>query len=114
MRVGEKPMSINRTDRLRNTLADILAAVESNNASPPRNKVDQAFEGGLHSKQIGIDIRMIELNMRKNQGVGKVVQELWPLVEERGVVLIPLEEKRPRGPHHKAGTEVFRHAPDEK
>src|SRR5260370_39458336 len=114
MQTNNKPIPLHRTKRLHTTPADILAPVKSYNASPPWNKIDQAFEGSLHSRKIGINIGMIELNMRKDQGVGKVVQELGPLVEERSIVLIPFEQKRPGRPHHETSPEVLRHASNQK
>src|SRR5260370_16588561 len=54
-RVSKKTISLNRTERLRNTLANILAPVKCNNAPPPRNKVDQAFECRLYGRKTGID-----------------------------------------------------------
>ena len=60
---------------------------------------------------------MIELDVGQDRRVGKVVEELRPLVEEGSVVLIALQQKRPRAGlcgrlHLEAGAEIFSYPAD--
>src|ERR1700679_3546607 len=114
IRVSRKTIPLDRAKRLSHTLPNILAAIKSNNASTPRNKIDETLESSLHSRKIGVDIRVIEFDVRKNKRVRKVVQKLRPLVEKCGVILVAFEQKWPRLTHHKAGAEVLCNSPNEK
>ena len=78
-----------------------------------RDKIDEALECSLHCFEIGVDIGVIELNVREDQRVRKVVQKLRALVEEGGVVFVAFNDEGARGTQLKAGAEVLRNAADE-
>jgi hypothetical protein len=57
-----------------------------------RQPVHQAPEGALHVREVPVDVGVVELDVREHRGNGPVVQELRPLVEEGGVVLVALDD----------------------
>ena len=59
--------------------------------------------------QVGKDVGMVELEVVEDRGAREVVDELAALVEERGVVLVGLDDKQRRRPRAGA-TEPGRHA----
>ena len=95
------------------TFSDIGAPIVGDDEAAARDEIDQTFEGDFDGFKIGVDVGMIELNVGEDQHVGKVVQELWAFIEERGVVLVAFDDEGARGPEMKTGAEVFRYAADE-
>ncbi len=69
----------------------------------PKNRVDVR-------KNVGV----IVFDVVDDQGARPVVHELRPLVEERRVVLVRLDDKVLRRPEPRRDTEVARHTADEK
>ena len=115
MRIRLKSVPLHRAERPRHALAHVLAAVERHQPPAPRNQVHQPLERRLHRRQVRVDVRVVELHMGQDRRVGKVVQELRPLVEERRVVLVAFEDEGlayslHHRPHHEAGAKVLRHA----
>ena len=78
-----------------------------------RHQIDEPLECDLHRFEIGVDVGVVELNVREDQRVGKVVQKLRPLVEEGRVVFVAFEDEGARGTKLKAGAEVLRDAADQ-
>src|SRR3984885_7230673 len=100
MRLFTESIPLHRTKRPRNAFANVLASIEGNDASAPRNQIYKPFERSLYGRKVSVDIGVIKLHMRQNRRIGKVVQELRSLIEERCIVLITLQQKRPCWPHH--------------
>ncbi len=95
-------------------LGDVVAAVEGDEAASLGDEVDHALEGGLHGREVGVDVGVVELDVSEDGDVGKVVEELGPLVEEGGVVLVAFEDEGARAlVDAEAGAEVFGDASDE-
>ena len=94
------------------TFSDIGAPIVGDDEAAARDEIDQTFEGDFDGFKIGVDVGMIELNVGEDQHVGKVVQELWAFIEERGVVLVAFDDEGARGPEMKTGAEVFRYTSD--
>ena len=109
-----KSVAFHAAERARDALRNVLAAVVGNNDAATRHQVHQPLECCLHRLKIGINIRVIELHVRKNQRIGKVVQKLWAFVEESSVVLVAFDDEGARGPQLKTGFEVFSHASNQK
>src|ERR1035437_2330164 len=97
-----------------NALRYVLAAVECNNQAAARNQVHEPLEGCLHSFKICVNIRVIEFHVGQNQCVGKVVQKLWPFVEEGRIVLVALKDEGARGTKLEARSKDFRPAANQK
>ena len=114
MRQRIEAITLDRAEGLGDALADVLAAVKGDDAAAPGNKIDQALEGSLYRRQDRRRCRRDRTRRASGWRVGKVVQELRPLVEEGGVVLVAFEDERSGGSNHEAGAEVLRHAADEK
>src|SRR6201998_2163060 len=92
------------------TLSHVVAAFKGNKQAATWHKIYQAFERHLHRFEIGIDVRMIKIDMREDHRIREVVQELWPLVEEGCVVFISLDDESVRWPKLEAGAEVLSHS----
>ncbi len=110
---GFEPVALDGTKCAGNTFIHVGAAVEGNHPATARDQVDQPAEGGLHRSEIVVDIGVIELHVGKDQGIGKVVHELRPFIEEGGIVLIALEDEWLALAHAKAGAKIFRDAADQ-
>src|SRR5436190_399478 len=78
-----------------------------------RDERDQARERGLHRLQVGVDVGVVELEVADDGHVRVVVDELGPLVEERGVVLVALHHEVAPLAEMIAAGEVAGHAADE-
>ena len=76
-------------------LIHIGSTIEGDDPSPPRHQVHQPFECRLHRLEVAVNIRVIKLDVRQNQRVGKVMHELRTLVEEGRIVLVSLEDEGP-------------------
>ena len=78
-----------------------------------REHAHEVVELGLDRGEVREDVGVVELEVVQDRGPGRVVHELRPLVEERGVVLVRFddEERSRRGPRRDA--EVVRHAADQ-
>src|ERR1700679_1488949 len=66
IRIRSEAVTLNRTKRLSYAFADIFTTVKSNDAPTPWNKVHKTPEGSLHRGKVGIDIGVIELNVRED------------------------------------------------
>ncbi len=53
----------------------------------------EAAEGEHHRVEVGVDVRVIELDVVDHGDVGQVLQELGGLVEERAVVLVAFDDE---------------------
>ena len=57
-----------------------------------RQRLGEPLIGGLVMRHVLIDVGVVELHARQHRGSGAVVEELWPLVEVRGVVLVAFDD----------------------
>ena len=73
-------------------LCHVCVPIVSNNRSAAWDQVDEALECRLHRGEIGVNVRVVKLHVRQDKRVGKVVQKLWALVEERRVVFVALQQ----------------------
>src|SRR5260370_25755291 len=90
-----------------------IARIKCNNPPASRNQVHQSLEGRFDRVEIFIDIRVVEFDRSKNQGIRKVVQKLWTLIEECGVILVAFENKVLAFAQPKTPAEIFRDTTDE-
>src|SRR5271169_5115919 len=120
MQVGDSPrcigagtISLHRAERASKTTLEAVSGIESDDAAAARHEVHQALEGGFHSVEVLVNISVIKFNRRQDDGVRKVVQELWTLVEERSIVLIAFDDEVLPLSQLKAAAEVFRDSADQ-
>ena len=81
--------------------------------SAPRGAPQQQVKLPKHRIQVGIDIGVIVLDIVDDHGARAVVQELGVLVEERGVVLVALNNKMPPAPQPGGAFEITGRSPDQ-
>ena len=79
----------------------------------PWNQVDEALKGDADRREIGIDVGVIELDVVDHADVREVLEELRGLVEERAVVLVPLDHELAATSNPVAALEVLGNAADE-
>ena len=108
-----KSVALDGTEGAAHTLGDVGTAVVSDDEAASRNEIDEAFEGCFDGFEVGVDVSVVELNVREDERSGKVVEELGALVKERSVVLVALEDEVARGAELEARSEVLRDAADE-
>ena len=75
---------------------------------------DEFAEGILDCLLVGKDIGVVELHRSQNHDLRAVVQKLGLLVEERGVVFVPLDHELGSCAQAPGPAEVKRHAANEK
>ena len=68
---------------------------------------------GLDRFYVGIDVGVVEFDRSDDRGLRVVVDELWNLVEKRGVVLIAFDDEVFALSEPKALPEVLRHPADQ-
>ena len=78
-----------------------------------RNQVDEAPERQPDRLQVGIDVGVVVLDVVDDGDVGQVLQELRGLVEERAVVLVPLDDELAAAADAVAAAEIVGDAADE-
>ena len=81
--------------------------IESDDASPARHQIHQTLERGFDRIEILVDVGMIKLDRGQNHCIGKVVEELGPLIEEGGIVFVAFEDEVLPRAEMKARPEVF-------
>ncbi len=111
--VGGESVALDAAERAGYAFGDVGAAVVGDDEAAARNEIDEALESDLDGFEIGVDVGVIELDVGEDERVGKVVEELWALVEEGGVVFVAFDDEGARGAELKAGAEVLRYATDE-
>ncbi len=115
VRVFEKAVALDLAEGTGRALGNVLACIERHETAAARYEIHHALECSLHGFEVGVDVGVVELDVCQDCGIRKVVQELWALVEEGGVVLVAFENERPRAVlHMEAAAEVFCDATDEK
>ena len=77
------------------------------------HQVHEALERHADRREVGIDIRVIELDVVDDGDVRQVFQELGGLVEECAVVLVPFDHELPAAADAIAALEVLGNAADE-
>ena len=65
----------------------------------PRHEACEPRERRGHRIHVGVDIRMVELDVVDDGDVGQILQELRGLVEERAVVFVALDDEVAPLPH---------------
>ena len=70
-----------------------LAVGAEEQQSAARDQIDQPTKCQRHRLDIGIDIRVIELDVVDDRDVRQILQELGGLVEEGAVVLVAFDDK---------------------
>ena len=80
---------------------------------PPRHEVHETAKRQADRLQVGIDVRVIELDVVDDGDVGQVLQELRGLVEEGAVVLVSLDHELAAAADAVAALEVLGDAADE-
>ena len=95
------------------TFSHVRASVIRDDEAAAWDEIDEALEGSFDSFEVGVDVGVVELNVREDERGGKVVQKLGALVEERGVVLVTFKDEVVRGAELEARAKVFRDAANE-
>ena len=90
------------------TLGGGRRAIEGDNPAAPRNQIHQALKRSFDRVEIFVNVGVIELDRGQDDGVGKVVQELRPLIEEGGVVLVAFQDEVLPLPHDESWSQNFR------
>ena len=108
-----KPVALDGTEGAAHTFSDVGAAVVGDDEAAARDEIDEALESNLDGFEIGIDVGVVELNVRENERCGKVMEEFRAFVEEGCIVLVALEDEVAGGAELKACAEVLRDAADE-
>ena len=67
----------------------------------------------LNGFNVGVDVGVVEFEIVEHQGARPVVHKFRPLVEERRVVLVCLDDKKPPATEPRADREIGRHATDQ-
>src|SRR5579859_6239060 len=88
-------------------------AIPGDDAAAARDQIHQALECGFYRVEIFVDVGVIELDGGEDDGVGKVVEEFWSLVEEGSVIFVAFEDEVLPRPEMEAGAEVFGDAADQ-
>ncbi len=113
VRLGGKAVALDAAKRVRDAFGDVGVAIVGHDQPAPRHQIHQTFEGSLNRFEVGINIGVVELDVGKNQPIGKVMQELGSLIEEGGVVLVAFEDEGARGAQLKAGAKILSDAADQ-
>src|SRR6185437_488473 len=114
VRIFEEAVALDLAEGSPAALCHVFARVERDETAAARDEIDHALECSLHGFEIGVDVGVVELDMREDCRVRKIMQELWPLVEEGGVILVALKDEWPCAVLHvEAGAEIFGDAADE-
>ena len=79
-------------------------------SSVGRHRRHELTKCRLHVIEVTIDISMIELDRRQDQGVRMVMKEFGRLVEKRRVVLVALDDKMLASPLTEGAIEVERNS----
>jgi hypothetical protein len=74
-RFGEA-IALHAAERGLQALGDIRAAVVGHNQPAARHQIHKPLECGLDRFQVRVNIGVIELDVREDERIGKVVQEL--------------------------------------
>jgi len=90
----------------------LVGAVDHERADA-RNDPDQMMELRLDGREIGEDVRVIELEIVQDCHSRAVMDELRALVEEGGVVLVGLDHEQVAAAQPRRHPEVGRHAADQ-
>ena len=113
-RVFLESISLHRTKGFGDAFVHVGVRIEGDDLAALWNEVYKTLERRFDCIQICIYVSMIELDRGENHGVGKVMQKLWPLVEEGAVILIALDDEMLRLAQREAGAKILRDAPDQK
>jgi hypothetical protein len=111
---GCQPERLDAAARLTQDFDECRALASRHQQPVPRDDVQQPREGGLDGGEVGIDVRVVELDVAHDRDRRQVVDELGPLVEEGRVVLVALDHERLARGEPIAAAEVERDSPDEK
>ena len=80
---------------------------------PARDEVHEPLKRQADGVQVRIDIGVVELDVADHGNVRQVLQELRGLVEERAVVVVPLDDELSPAANSVAAVEVFGDTADE-
>ena len=69
----EQPVPLDLAECYRGALRHTLAGVVSDQSAPSGNQIHHPLECHFYSFKVGVNIRMIELNMRQHSRIGKVM-----------------------------------------
>src|SRR3974390_31153 len=109
-----EPIPLHAAKSARSAIVHVGVAVPRYEQAALRNEVDQPLEGGLHFVEVLVNIGVIELDRGEDDGIRKIVEKLWPLVEEGGIVFVALDDEYPDNSQGERTAEVFRYPADEK
>src|SRR5580704_578403 len=103
-------VALHRAKGASETAIKALAPIEGDDAAAARDEIHQPLKGRFHGVEVFVNICVIKFDRSQNDGVGKIMQKLWALVEESGVILIAFEDEVFALSQLKAAAKVFRDA----
>ena len=92
-----KSVALDGAEGAADAFGHILASIVSDDKPAARNQIDEALEGGLHCFEVGVNVGVVEFDVRENERVGEVVEKFGAFVEEGGVVLVAFDDEWLRG-----------------
>ena len=95
-------------------LGHVFAAIEGNKQTAPRHEIDEALECDFNGFEVSVNVGVIELDVREDQRIRKVMLKLRSLIEEGSIVFVAFDDECARGAKLEAGVEVFRNPADQK
>ncbi len=94
-------------------LREVRVVAVAEELAVARDEPDEVREGFLDRGEVVEDVGVIEFEVVDDRDLGQVVDELAALVEERGVVLVALDDEPFAVREACAGAEIVRNAADE-
>ena len=88
-----QPECFDRRDCRRAERRSVRTVAAEQQEPVPGHQVGQPAERQAHGIQIGVDVRVVELDVVDERDVGQILQELRGLVEEGAVVLVALDDE---------------------
>ena len=105
-------ITLHAAERAADAFVNVGMSVPRNQESAARNQVHQPLEGGLHFVEVFVYVGVIEFDGCKNYRIRKVVEKLWPFVEECRVILIAFQNELIPGTEHERAAKVFGNSAD--
>src|SRR5882762_6323228 len=109
-----RSITLHRAECFRDAPGNALAGIERDDPASPWYQVHEPLERRLDRIQILVDISVIEFHRGQDDRIGEIVEEFRPLVEERGVVLVPFKDEVFPLPKREARPEIFSNSADQK
>ena len=97
-----KAVTLDPAARHPQTVVDVRMSIPGDQQAPARHQFHQQVKAGFDRRQVRVDVAVVELDRRKYRRIWKIVQKLRPLVEERRVVFVALNDELATRAHPEA------------